>query len=72
MRTVKLKDFPWNGWLTLGVPDAPSAAWNPLAGFTDDTGRLIWQALGDPALFPEPYDAGWSLNRIGEVTRVAR
>jgi hypothetical protein len=72
LRTVKLKDFPWNGWLTLGVPEAPSAAWNPLGGFTDDTGRLIWQALGDPALFPEPYGARWTLNRIGEVTRAAR
>jgi hypothetical protein len=72
IRTVKLKDFPWNGWLTLGVPEPPAAAWNPFGGFTDRTGRLIWLALGDPALFPEPYDAGWSLNRIGEVTRAAR
>jgi hypothetical protein len=72
IRTVKLKDFPWNGWLTLGVPEAPAAAWNPMGGFTDRTGRLIWLALGDPALFPEPYDARWSLNRIGEVTRAAR
>ena len=72
IRTVKLKDFPWNGWLTLGVEEAPAAAWNPIGGFTDGTGRLIWLALGDPALFPEPYDALWSLNRIGEVTRAAR
>jgi hypothetical protein len=72
LRTVKLKDFPWNGWLTLGVPEAPAAAWNPFAGFADPTGRLIWLALGDPALFPEPYNAGWSPNRIGEVTRAAR
>jgi hypothetical protein len=72
IRTVKLKDFPWNGWLTLGVPKAPAAAWNPLGGFTDETGRLIWLALGDPALFPEPYNTLWSLNRIGEVTRAAR
>jgi hypothetical protein len=72
LRTVKLKDFPWNGWLTLGVPNAPAAAWNPIGGFTDETGRLIWLALGDPALFPEPYNALWSLNRIGEVTRAPR
>jgi hypothetical protein len=72
IRTVKLKDFPWNGWLTLGVPEAPAAAWNPLGGFTDATGRLIWLTLGDPALLPEPYDALWSLNRIGDVTRAAR
>ena len=72
LRTVKLKDFPWNGWPTLGVPNAPAAAWNPIGGFTDETGRLIWLALGDPALFLEPYDARWSLNRIGEVTRADR
>ncbi len=67
LRTVKLKDFPWNGWLTLGIASAPSAAWNPLAGFTDDAGRLIWSAVGDPAMFPAPYGAGWTLNRIGDV-----
>jgi hypothetical protein len=67
VRTVKLKDFPWNGWLALGIDGAPKAAWNPVAGFTDAAGRLIWWALGDPALFPEPYNAGWTLNRIGDV-----
>jgi hypothetical protein len=72
LRTVKLKDFPWNGWLTLGVEKAPAAAWNPIGGFTDETGRLIWLALGDPALFPEPYDALWTPNRLGEVARVER
>lgn len=72
IRTVKLKDFPWNGWLTLGVPEAPAAAWNPLGGFSDETGRLIWLTLGDPALFPEPYGALWSVNRFGGVTRAAR
>lgn len=71
LRTVKLKDFPWNGWLALGVPDAAEAAWNPFGGFSDDTGRLVWLTLGDPALFPEPYNAGWSLNRIGEVSKAA-
>ena len=29
LRTVKLKDFPWNGWLQLGLEPRPSAAWNP-------------------------------------------
>jgi hypothetical protein len=69
IRTVKLRDFPWNGWLTLGVPGTPAAAWNPLGGFTDATGQLIWLTLGDPAMFPEPYGAGWSVNRIGSVKR---
>ncbi|MFQ5763591.1 MAG: hypothetical protein ACE5GT_01570 [Rhodospirillales bacterium] len=74
IRTVKLKDFPWNGWLALGIDGTPKAAWNPIAGFTDESGRLIWWALGDPALFPEPYGAGWTLNRMGALgeTRIKR
>jgi hypothetical protein len=63
VRTVKLKDFPWNGWLRVGAPRA-AAAWNPVAGFTDVAGRLIWAALGDPALLPAPYGAGWVPNRV--------
>ena len=66
-RTVKLKDFPWNGWLSLGIATPPAAAWNPVAGFTDDFGRLMWAAVGDPALIPSPDDAGWILNRISDV-----
>ena len=69
MRTIKLKDFPWNGWLTVGVEGQPKAAWNPIGGFNDQAGRLIWHALGDPAFFPEPYADGWSMNRIGDVKR---
>ena len=67
IRTVKLKDLPWNGWLRLGIKQKPAAAWNPFGGFSDDAGRLIWFALGDPALFPEPYNANWLLNRMGDV-----
>jgi hypothetical protein len=63
-RTVKLKDFPWNGWLTVGVPERPSAAWNPVAGFSDPAGRLLWLTLGDPAFFPSPHGAGWVPNRV--------
>jgi hypothetical protein len=63
-RTVKLKDFPWNGWLTVGVPATPAAAWNPVAGFGDPAGRLIWHALGDPAFFPSPHGSGWVPNRL--------
>ena len=69
MRTVKLKDFPWNGWLTVGVEGQPKAAWNPIGGFNDQAGRMIWHALGDPAFFPEPYADGWSMNRIGDLKR---
>src|SRR5260370_17432795 len=67
LRTVKLKDFPWNGWLTLGIDKAPQAAWNPIAGFDDPFGHLLWSAVGDPALLPQPYDSGWILNRLSDV-----
>jgi hypothetical protein len=67
IRTVKLKDFPWNGWLTLGTDAQPDAAWNPIAGFTDGFGRLLWSAIGDPALLSAPYDSSWVLNRIADV-----
>lgn len=67
IRTAKLKDFPWNGWLSLGVGAPPAAAWNPVAGFTDPFGRLMWSAVGDPALIPAPNDAGWILNRVADV-----
>jgi len=64
IRTVKLKDFPWNGWLRLGVRARPVAAWNPIGGFTDSAGRLIWSAVGDPAFLPAPYDSSWIPNRV--------
>lgn len=67
VRTVKLKDFPWNGWLSLGIDSRPAAAWNPIAGFSDPFGRQMWNAIGDPALLPSPNDAGWVLNRISDV-----
>lgn len=67
IRTVKLKDFPWNGWLALGMSAPPTAAWNPIAGFTDGFGQLLWAALGDPAQFPSPGDSGWMFNRISDV-----
>jgi len=71
IRTVKLKDYPWNGKLHLGVRDRAEAAWNPVAGFSDGTGRLIWSAIGDPAMIPFPFNASWMPNRVqSEVTRV--
>jgi hypothetical protein len=63
IRTVKLKDFLWNGWLRLGVAGKPRAAWNPIGGFTDEPGRLLWSALSDPAEFPAPSSATWVPNR---------
>jgi hypothetical protein len=67
LRTVKLKDFPWNGWLVLGTDARPTAAWNLIGGMTDPFGRLMGFAIGDPALLPSPYDAGWMLNRIADL-----
>jgi hypothetical protein len=72
LRTAKLKDFPWNGWLQLGVGQPPAAAWNPIGGFTDDFGRLMWFAIGDTAAIPSPYDRGWVLNRISDVEALPR
>jgi len=67
IRTAKLKDFPWNGWLALGVAGPTAAAWNPIAGLTDRFGRLMWFALGDPALIPAPGSADWILGRVTDV-----
>jgi hypothetical protein len=64
-RTVKLRDFPWNGWLNVGAPAPPSSARNPVAGgFADAFGRLVWSALADPAFLPSPHGAGWIGNRV--------
>jgi len=64
-RTVKLRDFPWNGWLHVGVPSAPASAWNPIVGgFGDPFGRLVWWSVGDPAFFPSPHSGGWIENRV--------
>lgn len=63
LRTVKLKDFLWNGSLRIGIDPRPIAAWNPIAGFTDATGRLVWSAVGDNAFLPIPYNSRWVQNR---------
>ena len=63
IRTAKLKDFPWNGWLRVGVLGRPRAAWNPIGGFTDAAGRLVWSAVGDDALLLDPDSARFIPNR---------
>jgi hypothetical protein len=63
MRTLKLKDLPWNGWMRLGVDRPAAAAWNPVAGFTDSAGRLVWAIVGDNAFLPIPYNSQWTANR---------
>ena len=64
VRTAKLKDFPWNGWLRVGISGRAQAAWNSLGGFGDPAGRFLWAALGDPALLPAPGGEGWIGNRV--------
>ena len=64
-RTVKLRDFPWNGWLNVAAPQPPSSAWNPVVGgFGDAFGRLVWAALADSAFLPSPHGDGWIENRV--------
>ena len=63
VRTVKLKDFPWNGWLRVAVPGRPRAAWNPVGGFGDVAGRMVWAAVGDPALLLDPDSGRFIPNR---------
>jgi hypothetical protein len=71
IRTAKLKEYPWNGKLNLGVRDLPVAAWNPIAGFTDAIGRLTWSAIGDPAMIAFPFNASWMPNRVqSDLTKV--
>jgi len=67
IRTVKLKDFPWNGWLALGIASSPDSAWNPIGGMTDPFGRMMGFALNDPPLLPSACDAGWMPNRISDL-----
>src|SRR5258708_29615169 len=42
-RTVKLRDFPWNGWLNVAAPAPPSSARDPGGGgFRGVFGRPVW------------------------------
>jgi len=67
-RTVKLRDFPWNGWLNVAAPAPPSSAWNPVVGgFGDAFGRLVWSALADPAFLASPHGRGWIENRVSAI-----
>ena len=51
----------------LGINARATSAWNPVGGMTDPFGRLLWFAIGDPALVPAPYAAGFMLNRIADL-----
>jgi hypothetical protein len=64
VRTAKLKAFPWNGELRIGIAEPPAGVWNPIGGFGDPFGRLVWAAVGDPAVLPRPAGTGWMPNRV--------
>lgn len=65
LRTAKLKDFPWNGGLRVGIEAKPGgAARSPIGGSTDPAARLVWYGVGDPAAFPAPADGTWVPNRV--------
>jgi hypothetical protein len=64
VRTVKLKDYPWNGPLFAAAPAPAKAAWNPVAGFGDEAGRWAWSILADSAYMSAPDGSGWVPNRM--------
>jgi hypothetical protein len=42
-----------------------------VAGFSDGLGRLLWAAVGDPAMIAIPFNASWMPNRVqSELTKV--
>jgi hypothetical protein len=51
----------------LGTQAQATSAWNLIGGMTGPFGRLLRCSLGDPALVPAPYDAGFMLNRISDL-----
>ncbi len=68
IRTVKLKDYPWNGPLFVAMADRPAAAWNPVAGFSDAAGRFVWSVVADDAYMTVPESASWLPNRMDPLT----
>jgi len=63
-RTVKLKLFPWNGWLLVGLDEDRETAYNPVLGFNDKWGRNLWMMLSDPAVLLQPYNNSIEPNRV--------
>lgn len=72
LRTVKLKDYPWNGPLFVALDGQAQAAWNPVAGFGDPTGRLAWSLIADDAFMSLPDSEGWQPNRIDSQRTAVR
>src|SRR5262249_62263638 len=55
LRTVKLKNLPWNGWLALRIDSPAQTAWNPIGGFSHPFGPPLWSPVGAPRLSPRPH-----------------
>ncbi len=69
-RTVKLRDFMWNGWLRIGVPSLHSSPYDPFGGF-EGYDRAIWMAVSDPPGWPHPRLGGWYPMRVNWSTENA-
>jgi len=62
-RTIKLKEFVWNGWLRIGVPKFHSTPYPPLGGFGANE-RGVWMAISDSAGWAHPRLGGWYPMRV--------
>ena len=54
------------------MPEAPAAAWNPVAGFSDGPGRLLWLTLADPVSRTIPPFAKTTVAAGGSTTPAKR
>lgn len=63
-RTVKLRLFPWNGWLLVGLNTDKQTYYNPILGFDDAWGKHLWMAMSDSAVVFQPYNTSVEPNRV--------
>lgn len=63
-RTVKIKLFPWNGWLLVGSPSVDKCRFNPFLVPGDATCYGLWSVLSDPAFVLNPYNLTFEPNRV--------
>jgi len=63
-RTVKIKLFPWNGWLLVGSPTVDKCKFNPFLVPSDQTCYGLWSVLSDPAFVLNPYNLTFEPNRV--------
>lgn len=63
-RTVKLKLFPWNGWLLIGHNDTEDCSYNPFMFEKTLYCRAILMLVSDSAFIHQPYNGSWEVNRV--------